>query len=191
MSEKIRLKPLDLRQAFTYFESGPVLLVSTHDKKTGQDNLMTLSWHMVNDFTPRIAFTTGPWNHSFELMVRNKECVLAVPPPSLLKTVVGIGTCPGKEVDKWQKFNLTRQAAQAVKAPLIQECLGCLECKLVKYLKTYDILVWQGVKMWYNPRLPRGKTVHANGDGTFFADGKFFNLRRAMAQLLRPSQYRF
>ncbi|MBP5296939.1 MAG: flavin reductase family protein [Bacteriovoracaceae bacterium] len=187
----MRLKSLDLRKAFTYFESGPVLLVSSHDARHEQNNLMAISWSMVNDFTPRIAITTGPWNHSFASLIQSKECVLAVPPVSLLKTVVGIGTCSGEEVDKWQRFKLTPQAAQEVKAPLIQECLGCLECKLVKYLKAYDILVWQGVKMWYNPRLPQGKTVHANGDGTFFADGKFYNFRKAMHHLLRPSQYRF
>ena len=185
------LKPRDIRQAFTYFESGPVLLVSTYDAKQGQANLMTLSWSMVNDFTPRIAITTGPWNHSFATMIKTKECVLAVPPPALLKKVVGIGTCSGKEVDKWERFKLTPQQGQIVKAPLILECLACLECRLVKYLSAYDILVWQGEKLWYNPRLAAGKTVHANGDGTFFADGKFYNYRKAMRHLLRPRQFRF
>ncbi len=183
------LRPMDLRKAFTFFESGPVLVVSSHDGQ--KDNLMTISWSMVNDFTPRIALTTGPWNTSFKGMLKSKECVLAVLPARLLKTAVGIGTCHSNEVDKWEKFKLTKQTAKIVQAPLIQESVACLECKLVRYLAADNIFIWQGEKLWANPRLSQAKIAHANGDGTFFADGQFYNLRREMKKLLRPTQYRF
>jgi flavin reductase (DIM6/NTAB) family NADH-FMN oxidoreductase RutF len=43
----------DIRRAFTYLESGSVLLVTTFDGEA--DNVMAISWQLVMDFSPRIA----------------------------------------------------------------------------------------------------------------------------------------
>ena len=55
------MQALPLDKAFTLIEPGPVVLVTTHDG--ARSNVMTISWTMVNDFTPRFAITTGAWNH--------------------------------------------------------------------------------------------------------------------------------
>ena len=47
------MRQLELSKAFTLMESGPVVLVTTHDG-TGA-NIMTISWTMVVDFTPVFA----------------------------------------------------------------------------------------------------------------------------------------
>ena len=39
------MQQLSLNKAFTLMESGPVVLVTTHDRK--KDNIMTISWTMV------------------------------------------------------------------------------------------------------------------------------------------------
>jgi len=44
---------LSIEKAFMFIEPGPVLLLTTNDD--GKNNIMTLSWHMVMNFTPRIA----------------------------------------------------------------------------------------------------------------------------------------
>jgi flavin reductase (DIM6/NTAB) family NADH-FMN oxidoreductase RutF len=54
------MRPLKLGKAFTLLESGPVVLVTTSDR--GKPNIMTISWTMVLDFTPRFAIATGEWN---------------------------------------------------------------------------------------------------------------------------------
>lgn len=54
------MRSLKLSKAFTLIEPGPVVLVATFDGK--KNNVMTISWTMVNDFRPVIAMTTGPWN---------------------------------------------------------------------------------------------------------------------------------
>ena len=55
------MRKLKLSKAFTLMESGPVVLVTTHEGH--KDNIMTISWTMVLDFTPVFAITTGVWNH--------------------------------------------------------------------------------------------------------------------------------
>ena len=54
------MRQLKLSKAFTLMESGPVVLVTTHDGE--KDNIMTISWTRVVDFTPLFAITTGTWN---------------------------------------------------------------------------------------------------------------------------------
>lgn len=171
-----------LEKAFMFIEPGPVLLVTTHDR--GRNNVMTITWHMVVDFTPLIALTTGPWNFSFRALTRTKECVLAVPGVDLAETVVHIGDCSGATVDKFQRFGLTPLPAADVKAPLIAECLACLECRVIDYLKPQGIFLLQGVRAWVDTGRKERRTFHARGDGTFVVDGDILNLRSLMEDKL-------
>ncbi|MEQ8175401.1 MAG: flavin reductase family protein [Syntrophomonadaceae bacterium] len=175
---------LPIEKSFMLIESGPVILVTTSDK--GHNNIMTISWHMVTDFTPKIAMTTGPWNHSFQALINTKECVLAIPTVDLAEKVVGIGSCSGAEVDKFQKFGLTALPAAEVKAPLISECLACLECRVTEYLEPHDIFILQVVRAWIDHERIERRTFHANGDGTFVVDGDTINFRSIMEEKITP-----
>lgn len=178
-----------LEKAFTYLESGSVLLVTSRDRQ--KDNVMTISWQMVLDFTPRIAICTGPWNDSFDAIIRTQECTLCVPAADMLDTAVGIGTVHASECDKFKFFRLKKQKPAKVKAPLIAECLAAVECKVVDYVKKHGILVLDGVQLWENTRKKERRVLHANGDGTFFADGQFYNRRQAMKSRLPEGVKRF
>ena len=169
---------LPLNKAFMLFEPGPVILVSTHDGK--KNNLMTISWHMVTDFTPTLALTTGPWNHSFKAMMKKKECVLVVPTVDIIEKVISIGDCSGKDTDKFKKFELTPLPASEVAAPLVKECLACLECKIIDYIEEPGIFLLQGVKAWIDKERKERRTFHANGDGTFVVDGEKIDLHDLM-----------
>ncbi|TNF33752.1 MAG: flavin reductase family protein, partial [Gammaproteobacteria bacterium] len=70
------MEKLELARAFTLIEPGPVVLLTTHDGH--RNNIMTLSWLMVTDFTPRFAITTGAWNHSYSALKNTRECVIAI-----------------------------------------------------------------------------------------------------------------
>lgn len=170
---------MKLSRAFTLLEPGPVVLVATRDGR--KNNLMTISWTMVVDFTPRFAITTGAWNHSFRALDKTRECVIAIPTVDLLDTVVGIGTCSGADTDKFAKFKLTPVPAKAVRAPLIQECLANIECKVVEIVRRHDILVLEAVAAHYDPSRKETRTLHAVGDGTFIVDGRRLNRRKLMA----------
>ena len=174
------MKQGDIRRAFTYLESGAVLLVTTNDGQ--RDNVMTISWQMVMDFTPHIAITTGSWNESFETILRTKECCLNIPAFDMVETVVGVGTAHGSDCDKFNAFRLDRVKAKKVKAPIITNCLAAIECKLEDYIEQHGILVFKGVQLWENSEKEERRVIHANGDGTFFADGEFRNLREEMRQ---------
>lgn len=176
------MRRLALNKAFTLIEPGPVVLVSTFDGR--RSNLMTLSWTMVVDFTPRFAITTGEWNHSYAALRRTRECVIAVPGADMLDAVVGIGTCSGADMDKFAGFGLTARAGRVVRAPLVAECLANIECRVVEIIGRHHIVVLEGVAAWTNPRRRERRTLHAVGDGRFVVDGRTLDRRRAMASKL-------
>ena len=173
---------LELSRAFTLIESGPVILVTTHDG--AKANIMTISWTMVLDFTPVFAITTGPWNHSFAALERHRECVLAVPTVDLLDAVVGIGTCTGANTDKFARYGLTPVPGKSVRAPMIQECLANIECRVTDIVERHNIVILEAVHAWIDDARAERRTVHAVGDGTFIVDGDRIDRRRMMASKL-------
>lgn len=176
------MQELELSKAFTLMESGPVVLVTTHDGKT--NNIMTVSWTTVMDFTPVFAITTGEWNHSFAALKKNKECVISIPTVDMLDKVVGIGTCSGKNTDKFVKFKLTPVQGQVVKSPLIKECLANMECKVVDIIKKHNIVVLKAVAAYLDSTRKEKRMVHAVGDGTFIVDGRKIDRTKMMASKL-------
>ena len=173
------MRPLPLSRAFTLIEPGPVVLVTTRDGE--RNNIMTISWTMVVDFTPRFAITTGAWNHSFKALQRTRECVIAIPTVDQLDEVVGIGTCSGADTDKFAKFELTPLPGKVVKAPLIRECLANIECRVIDLVRRHDIVVLEGVAAHMAASRRERRTLHAVGDGTFVVDGRRLDRRKQMA----------
>lgn len=178
------MKELPLAKAFMLLEPGPVTLVTTAIGR--RKNVMTISWTMVMDFTPKLAFITGPWNYSYEALVKTGECVIAIPSVEMSETVVKIGTCSGAGTDKFKKFGLTPVEAKAVKAPLVAECVANIECRVIDHVKKHDLFVLEGVRAWIDPSASKRRMFHAVGDGSFVADGRRFSHRALMAAKLPP-----
>ncbi len=172
------MKKMQINKAFTLIEPGPVVLVTTNDGR--KNNVMTISWTMVMDFTPVFAITTGPWNHSFAALQKTRECVISIPTVDLLDQVIGVGTCSGADTDKFGKFMLTPVKARHVKAPLIKECLANIECKVMDIIGKHDIVVLQGVASYFDDKRKEKRTIHAVGDGTFIIDGRKISRKKMM-----------
>jgi flavin reductase (DIM6/NTAB) family NADH-FMN oxidoreductase RutF len=177
---KPKLLEFPLERAFTFVESGPVLLVATCHKR--KRNLMTVSCHASMGFEPTLGLALGPWNHSYTALMETGECVVAVPPADLLDTVIDIGNCSGAEVDKFKNFGLTAQKAARVKAPLVADCLKNLECRVLEYLEDRHFFILEGVHAWHNPTAPDQRTFHAVGDGTFIIDGETVDRKQRMTK---------
>lgn len=176
------MRDFGLSRIFTLIEPGPVVLVTTRDGN--KNNIMTISWTMVLDFTPTLAITTGAWNHSFAALQRSRECVIAIPTVDLLDKVVGIGTCSGADTDKFARFKLTAMPGKHVSAPLIEECLANIECRVVDIIKKHNIVVLKAVAACEDQERKERRTLHAVGDGTFMVDGPKLDRRKMMVSKL-------
>ncbi len=172
------MEMMPINKAFTLMEPGPVVFVTTNDGR--KSNIMTISWTMVVDFTPKFAMTTGPWNYSYAALRKSKDCVISIPTVDLLDTVVGVGTCSGSDTDKFEKFGLTPVKGTQVRSPLVKECLANIECKVVDIVEQHNIVVLEGIAAYFDTSRKEQRTVHAVGDGTFVVDGRRLDRRDMM-----------
>ena len=172
------MQKMQLGKAFTLLEPGPVVLVTTNDGV--KNNIMTISWTMVVEFTPRFAITTGSWNYSYAALTKSRECTIAIPTVDLIDKVVGVGTCSGADTDKFAKFGLTPLKAKHVNAPVIKECLANIECEVIDIVKQHHIVVLEGVAAYFDRSRKEKRTIHAVGDGTFVVDGRRLDRKKMM-----------
>jgi flavin reductase (DIM6/NTAB) family NADH-FMN oxidoreductase RutF len=160
-------------------EPGPVVLVSSAWK--GKQNIMTMGWHAVLEFSPSlVGCVIAESNVSFEMIRKSRECVINVPTADLVDAVVGIGNCDGDKVDKFERFHLTAETGAKVAAPLIRECFANLECQIAdaRLVKKYNFFILEVVKAHVatRPRYPR--TLHYRGEGIFITSGPVVNKRQ-------------
>ena len=175
------MKDLPLSEVYQLIEPGPVVLLAT--ARAGRANVMTMSWHMMMEFTPPlIGCVVSNGDYSFNALRETKECVIAIPGVELAETVVGIGNCSGRDVDKFERFCLTAKPAQEVSAPLIAECFANLECKVVdtRLVNRYCFFVLEVVKAWRKPSRTSPKTIHHHGFGKFVVDGETLKIKSKM-----------
>ncbi|MDR3415078.1 MAG: flavin reductase family protein [Nevskia sp.] len=175
------MKQLALSRVYQLLEPGPVVLLTTAHK--GCANVMTMSWHMMMEFEPpMLACVVSAGNHSFAALRASRQCVIAVPGVELAATVVKVGNCSGRDVDKFAAFGLTPLPARRVAAPLVAECFANLECRVVdtRMVKRYNLFVLEVVQAWADSARKRRRTIHHCGYGRFVVDGEAIRLRSKM-----------
>lgn len=174
------MKSLPLSKVYALLEPGPVVLLTTR-AKDGRTNVMTMSWHMMMEFTPPlIGCVVSNGNYSFAALRATKECVIAIPARKLAAKVVKAGNCSGRDVaDKFAAIGLTMKPAANVTAPLVAECFANLECRVVdtRMVATYNMFVLEAVKAWIDPAQKTPKTIHHQGWGRFAVDGRVITLK--------------
>ena len=146
------MKDLPLSKVYQLLEPGPVVLLTTAHK--GRANIMTMSWHMMVEFTPPlVACIVSSADHSFVALRATKECVIAIPGLELAPKVVAVGNCSGRDVEKFGRFGLTSAPAERVAPPLVAECFANLECKVVdtRLVNKYSLFVLEVLKAWTDP----------------------------------------
>jgi flavin reductase (DIM6/NTAB) family NADH-FMN oxidoreductase RutF len=115
-----------------------------------------------------------------------RPCRTDRPTVDIAETAIRIGDCSGANVDKFREFGLTPLPAADVSAPLVAECLACLECRVADYVEGPSIVLLRGVRAWIDAARKERRTFHAVGDGTFVVDGETMNLRHLMEDKLPP-----
>jgi len=175
------MKSVRLSKVYQLLEPGPVVLLTT--ARGGKRNIMTMSWHMMVEFEPpMVACVVSASNHSFAALQATGECVIAIPARKLASTVVKVGNCSGRDIDKIHAFGLTARPAKFVAAPLLEECFANLECRVAdrQLVKKYNIFILEVVQAWIDPGQRNPKTMHHHGFGKFVIDGDTIKLKSRM-----------
>jgi len=175
------MKELPLSEVYRLLEPGPVVFLTT--AQAGRSNIMTMSWHMMVEFTPPlVACVVSGADFSFKALRSTGECVIAIPAVELAPKVVAVGNCSGRDVDKFETIGLTPRPARQVAAPLVAECFANLECRTTdtRLVNKYNLFVLEVVAAWIDPAQSNPRTIHHRGYGTFAVDGETITLESRM-----------
>ncbi len=125
MSKKVSWKP------GTFIYPIPAVLVSTGDMK--KSNILTVAWTGIINTNPAIVYiSVRPERYSYNLIKENKEFVINLTTEKLAYATDWCGVKSGKDVDKFKEMKLTKQKANFVKAPMIEESPVSIECKVIE-----------------------------------------------------------
>ena len=96
-------------------------------------NVMTVAWTGVLNTDPAMVYiSVRPSRYSYDLIKENKEFVINLTNERLTFATDWCGVKSGRDVNKFKEMHLTKQKANFVKCPLIEESPVSVECKVEK-----------------------------------------------------------
>jgi len=117
----------------------------TSINKKGKPNVMTCAWATpVSEDPPIVLVCVSKESYTAELIKQTKEFVINIPTKKLLKALWICGKTSGKDTDKFLKAKLKTAPAKKVKAPIISNCIGYIECKVWKTVDALECYAFFG-----------------------------------------------
>ncbi|WP_020653670.1 flavin reductase family protein [Massilia niastensis] len=180
--------PVDLEKSYRLLNHGPTVLVSSNHG--GTVNVMAAAWSMPLDFQPpKVAVVIDRNTLTRRLVEASGEFALNVPSRELARLTLSVGSVSGRDVDKFSANAVPTFAAEKIGAPLLEDCLGWLECRVIPephIQETYDLFLAEVVAAWADPAAfvngrwntePGGrKSIHYVAGGHFFETGDAFEI---------------
>ena len=113
----------------------PAVMVSVTDGE-GNDNIITVAWTGTVCTNPAMAYiSVRPSRYSYGMLKKTGEFVINLTTEKLAFATDFCGVRSGRDVDKFEKLNLTKEKAQFVSAPMIGESPVNIECKVEQVLE--------------------------------------------------------
>lgn len=81
---------------------------------------------------PMVVAFVAKTAHTAKLIRETKQFGISIPGHELREAIWVVGSTSGRATDKFAKAGLKPRPAKKIAAPVIEGCLGYLECKLVK-----------------------------------------------------------
>jgi len=118
---------IDEREARRLLGGGPVVLVTTawHG---GQNVMPAVFVTPASIDPPLVALAVHPSRHTHDMIKFSEEFALNIPTRELLHHVQYLGSVGGAELNKLELTRLPTFRARRVEAPLLEGCVGWIEC---------------------------------------------------------------
>lgn len=109
----------------------PAVMVSVADS-AGKKNIITVAWAgTICTNPPMVSISVRPERYSYHMIEETGEFVINLTNDKLVEACDYCGVVSGREVDKFQKMNLTPISVEHVKAPAIGESPVNIACQVV------------------------------------------------------------
>ena len=146
----------------------PAVLVSCQGKE-GDPNLITIGWVGTICSDPAmVSISIRPERYSHHMIKETGEFVINLTTESLLEATDYCGVVSGRDVNKWEKMNLTPIPSEKVSVPAIEESPINIECKVteVKELGSHAMFLAEVVSVQVDDRyIDENGKFHLNDAG--------------------------
>ena len=135
-------KEIEISLTNRIFNLGNVQLLTTQygDKK----NVSTVAWITpLEKDPPLVVISLDKNSFSFELIDKSGEFALNTPTAEIINIVKKVGSVSGKEIDKFQEFNIPYSQGKFSKVPLLDNCIANVEfiVKSIVPLQTHAMVM--------------------------------------------------
>ncbi len=122
-----------LEHASRLVNHGPTVLVTSRSADGKRRNVMAAAWSMPVEFTPpRIAIVIDKRTFTRELVSDSGAFGICIPGAALADLTYAVGSCTGRETDKFSRYGIEATPGPALGVPLIEAgCAAWLECRLI------------------------------------------------------------
>jgi len=111
----------------------------------GKDNVLPVDWHMPLSFSPKLyCISLESGNYSSEMITASGCFAVNFMGAEYEEQIIACGKISGRNNDKFSLTGLGKIKAEKVDAPLIENALGWLECRLVNTVLTGDHTLFIG-----------------------------------------------
>lgn len=136
-------KDVPLNQAHRLLNTGCVVLVTSAFETSV--NVMSLAWQTPLSGQPTLAGISVAHPHfTHELIMKSREFAINIPGWELLEQVKFCGKAKGRNTDKFAESGLTPVSASKISAPLAEQCLGHIECRVAQHITVGDHTLFIG-----------------------------------------------
>ncbi len=112
----------------------PAVLVTS--KSGERENVFTVAWTGVAcTQPPKVYISVRPERYSHELISESGEFVINLTTEKMVRAVDYCGVKSGRDIDKFEKCSLEREAGETVAAPVLKDSPLALECRVCEVLK--------------------------------------------------------
>ena len=120
----------------------PPVMVSCGDMDNS--NILTVAWTGIICTDPAMTYISiRKERFSYDIIKSNGEFVINLASINLARIVDFCGVKSGRDINKFEECNLTKEAATEVSCPMIKECPINIECQVEKIteLGSHDLFI--------------------------------------------------
>lgn len=158
----------------------PAVLVSCQGND-GKPNLITIGWVGTICSDPAmVSISVRPERYSYHMLKETGEFVINLTTEELLEATDYCGVASGRDVNKWEKMNLTPIPSEKVSVPAVAESPINIECKVteVKELGTHHMFIAEVVNVRADEKYmdEKGKFHLEQSKPIAYSHGTYFSL---------------
>lgn len=135
----------------------------------GQRDAMTATAVFVSEDPPLVSVSVAEHLLTHDLIEQAGEFVVNLATPEQLELVRKLGSSHGRDMDKFERFDIVTEPSEKLSAPRIAGSYACLECRVFASHRVATYWVYEAKVVAYGWDKGRGPLVWHQG--RYFALG--------------------